>query len=106
MGLQNATVRRIAVPDMTTTVLTLTLTGIASDSRLAGGTNPRLGRRVTSVALMLGGAALGALLETRNLAWALLPPAALVVAATGRFGLRPTPTAKSASGSGSASSPP
>jgi uncharacterized membrane protein YoaK (UPF0700 family) len=41
MGLRNATVRRLAVPDLTTTVLTLTLTGIAADSTLAGGHNPR-----------------------------------------------------------------
>src|SRR5215470_10755086 len=41
MGLQNATARRLAVPDLTTTVLTLTLTGFAADSALAGGTNPR-----------------------------------------------------------------
>jgi hypothetical protein len=32
MGIQNATARRLAVPDLTTTVLTLTLTGIAADS--------------------------------------------------------------------------
>ena len=31
MGIQNATVRRLAVPDITTTVLTMTLTGIAAD---------------------------------------------------------------------------
>ena len=37
MGVQNATARRLAVPDLTTTVLTLTLTGIAADSQLAGG---------------------------------------------------------------------
>ena len=37
MGVQNATARRLAVPDLTTTVLTLTLTGIAADSKLAGG---------------------------------------------------------------------
>jgi uncharacterized membrane protein YoaK (UPF0700 family) len=30
MGLQNATVRALGVPDMTTTVLTLTLTGLAA----------------------------------------------------------------------------
>jgi hypothetical protein len=36
MGLQNAIARRLGVPDLTTTVLTLTLTGIASDSILAG----------------------------------------------------------------------
>src|SRR4029434_5423482 len=40
MGLRNATVRRLAVPDLTTTVLPLTLTGIAADSHLAGGAHP------------------------------------------------------------------
>src|SRR6266496_4029969 len=39
MGVQNATARSLAVPDLTTTVLTLTLTGLAADSILAGGTN-------------------------------------------------------------------
>ncbi|QOY85640.1 YoaK family protein [Paludibaculum fermentans] len=62
MGLRNATVRRLAVPDLTTTVLTLTLTGIAADSSLAGGVDPRLSRRLTSVGLMFAGAAAGALL--------------------------------------------
>ncbi len=42
MGLRNATVRQLAVPDLTTTVLTLTLTAPASESSLAGGTNPRI----------------------------------------------------------------
>ena len=32
MGAQNATARKLAVPDLTTTVLTLTITGIAADS--------------------------------------------------------------------------
>ena len=45
LGLQNATVRRLAVADVTTTVLTLTLTGLAADSWLAGGRSPRAGRR-------------------------------------------------------------
>ncbi len=40
MGIRNATVRRLAVSDLTTTVLTLTLTGLGADSRLAGGPNP------------------------------------------------------------------
>ena len=35
LGLQNAVVRRLAVPDLTTTVLTMTLTGIAADVRAA-----------------------------------------------------------------------
>jgi uncharacterized membrane protein YoaK (UPF0700 family) len=68
MGLRNATVRRLAVPDMTTTVLTLTVTGVAADSSLAGGANPRIGRRLMSLLLMFGGAAIGALLLRLGLA--------------------------------------
>ena len=45
MGIQNGTARKLAVPDLTTTVLTQTITGTAFDSRLAGGTNSRIGRR-------------------------------------------------------------
>jgi uncharacterized membrane protein YoaK (UPF0700 family) len=62
MGVRTAMVRQLAVPDLTTTVLTLTLTSVAAESSLAGGGNPRLGRRLASVAAMFGGAALGALL--------------------------------------------
>jgi uncharacterized membrane protein YoaK (UPF0700 family) len=62
MGGQNAAARRLAVPDLTTTVLTLTLTGIASDSRLAGGPGGRPGRRFISVIAMFLGALVGALL--------------------------------------------
>ena len=62
MGIQNATARRLAVPDLTTTVLTLTLTGIAADSRLAGGTGGHPARRLIAVTAMFTGALLGALL--------------------------------------------
>src|SRR2546422_347188 len=62
MGLRNATVRRLAVPDLTTTVLTLTLTGIAADSALAGGRNPRLGRRLAAMLSIFAGSAIGAVL--------------------------------------------
>ena len=62
LGLQNATVRRLAVPDVTTTVLTLTLTGLAADSWFAGGNSPRAGRRVAAVVLMVAGALAAALL--------------------------------------------
>ena len=65
MGLQNAAARRLAVPDLTTTVLTLTLTGFAADSSLAGGGNPRPGRRMIATAAMFAGAAVGALLVLR-----------------------------------------
>ncbi|GHE72673.1 membrane protein [Streptomyces spiralis] len=79
MGLRNGTVRKLAVPDLTTTVLTLTLTGLASDSSLAGGTNPRMGRRVVSVVAMLAGAAAGAaLVNHQGLGWPTLIATVLV----------------------------
>ena len=62
MGLQNATARRLGVPDLTTTVLTLTLTGLAADSPLAGGKNPGFVRRLMATATMFLGAAIGAVL--------------------------------------------
>ena len=62
MGLQNATARRLGVPDLTTTVLTLTFTGLAADSHFAGGTNPNIGRRLIATAAMFVGASLGAVL--------------------------------------------
>jgi uncharacterized membrane protein YoaK (UPF0700 family) len=60
MGVRNSTIRRLAVPEMTTTVLTLTLTGLAADSSLAGGHNPRAARRTSAVLAMLVGAIAGA----------------------------------------------
>ena len=62
MGVRNATVRHIAVPDLTTTVLTMTLTGFAADSRLAGGSGNGSVRRISAVLAMLVGAIAGALL--------------------------------------------
>jgi uncharacterized membrane protein YoaK (UPF0700 family) len=61
MGLQNATARRLGVPDLQTTVLTVTLTGIAADT-VAGWNPPRTGRRLLSTAMLCLGAAAGALL--------------------------------------------
>ena len=73
MGIRNATVRRLAVPDLTTTVLTLTLAGLAADSPLAGGNSPRWRRRVASVVAMLGGAIVGGWLVLRGgLGWPLV----------------------------------
>ncbi|MEU2617822.1 YoaK family protein [Streptomyces sp. NPDC007157] len=60
MGIQNATARALAVPDLTTTVLTLTITGMASDSRAAGGGGGKTGRRALSVLAMFAGALIGA----------------------------------------------
>jgi uncharacterized membrane protein YoaK (UPF0700 family) len=60
LGVQNAVVRRLAVPDLTTTVLTMTLTGIAADFR--SGNRVTSARRLLAVAAMLLGGAAGALL--------------------------------------------
>lgn len=62
MGMQNAAARRLGVPDLTTTVLTLTLTGLAADSTLAGGSSPRPGRRMIATVTMFLGAAVGTFL--------------------------------------------
>ena len=78
MGVRNATVRRIAVPDLTTTVLTLTLTGLAAESRPAGGTGAGTTRRTLAVTAMLTGAIAGALLLKTDIA---LPLAAAAGAA-------------------------
>ena len=60
MGAQNAAARKLAVPDLTTTVLTLTITGIAADSPLAGATGAHVARRLISVISMFLGALAGA----------------------------------------------
>lgn len=61
MGLQNAVVRALAVPDLTTTVLTLTLTGIAADLGKPG-RGAAVVTRGLAVAAMLAGALAGALI--------------------------------------------
>src|SRR6202007_2043017 len=71
MGTRNAAVRKLAIPDLTTTVLTLTITGIGADSSLANGNNQRLARRVASVAAMFLGAASGAIVIHYSISGAL-----------------------------------
>ena len=83
MGMRNSTIRRLAVPDVTTTVLTMTLTGLAADSSLAGGNNPKVARRTSAVAAMLIGAVGGAALFLHQRAtWPLVLVAVLVLATT------------------------
>jgi len=74
MGIQNAVARHLAVPDLTTTVLTMALTGFAADPR----SHPR-GRRVASVVAMFGGALIGAELVMHGQAGAALGIATLVL---------------------------
>lgn len=59
LGIQNAVVRHLGVPDMTTTVLTMTLTGIGADLR--GRDFAKAARHLIVVLAMLVGAGVGAL---------------------------------------------
>jgi uncharacterized membrane protein YoaK (UPF0700 family) len=83
MGIQNAVARRLAVPDMTTTVLTMTLTGIAADLRQGGWRQPAFPRRLLAVAAMFAGAVVGAkLVLDHGVTSALLLVTAILVLVT------------------------
>jgi uncharacterized membrane protein YoaK (UPF0700 family) len=83
MGLQNATARALAVPDLSTTVLTLTITGISADSSRAGGSGSRIGRRLVSVVSLFLGGVIGTLLVTAGApAWTLLIATVLLAVTT------------------------
>jgi uncharacterized membrane protein YoaK (UPF0700 family) len=75
LGIQNAVVRDLAVPDLTTTVLTMTLTGLAADVRRR--LTPAAIRRLLAVTTMFAGAIIGATLVLK------VSPAAGLGAATG-----------------------
>jgi len=77
MGVRNAAVRKLGERDLTTTVLTLTITGLAADSALAGGANPGWTRRAASVVLMFAGAAAGAWLLRYSVALPIAVAAAI-----------------------------
>ncbi|MGW1804199.1 YoaK family protein [Streptomyces sp. NPDC002078] len=89
MGLRNATVRKLGIADLTTTVLTMTLTGLASESRLGDATGHRSPRRTASAIAMLVGACLGAWLVLHHglgipLLIAAVASGVLAVVASGR----------------------
>ena len=77
MGTCNGTVRRLAVPELTTTVLTLTVAALAFDFSLTPGNNPRWRRRVGLVFMMLSGPFVGVQLLKHSLALLLGASAAL-----------------------------
>jgi uncharacterized membrane protein YoaK (UPF0700 family) len=79
MGVRNATVRRLAVPDLTTTVLTMTITSLAADSQLGAHERQRLARRVAAVVAMLGGALAGGLMIRAGLLLPLVMTVVLLV---------------------------
>src|SRR5450432_3688260 len=85
LGVQNSTVRHLGAPDLTTTVLTLTLTGLTADSALAGGPGAKPRRRLGSVAAMLAGAAAGAVIVQWSPTAVIAITAALAAAVAGVF---------------------
>lgn len=91
MGAQNAVARRLAVADLTTTVLTLTVTGLAADRLDLRATNSHTKRRVAAVAAvaaMLVGGSAGALVVLHVSTAAALAAAVVVlltVAGVARF---------------------
>jgi uncharacterized membrane protein YoaK (UPF0700 family) len=115
MGVQAATARFLAVKDVTTVVVTSTITGLAADSLLGSGKGGGTGRRVAAVVLILAGAGVGAALLRWHLAAGLVLAGVVVLAAAAAGGLHhrwneadeallggstaPDPTVPSSSGS-------
>ncbi len=62
MGIQAGTARHLSVKDVTTVVVTSTLTGLAADSRFGSRSGAHAGRRLAAVVLILLGATAGAAL--------------------------------------------
>jgi uncharacterized membrane protein YoaK (UPF0700 family) len=77
MGMRNGTIRRLAVPELTTTVLTLTFAALAFDFSLKPGANRTWRRRIGSISTMFFGAFVGVLLLEHSLALLLGASAAL-----------------------------
>jgi uncharacterized membrane protein YoaK (UPF0700 family) len=90
MGIRNATVRKIAVPDMTTTVVTMTITGLASDLRAVGGPGDEAKRRVAVVAAIILGALIGALMLKTSIVLPLAAASVLTAVAVATY----VPTAR------------
>jgi uncharacterized membrane protein YoaK (UPF0700 family) len=61
MGIQTATARKLAVPDLTTTTFTQLITATMIDSALGGGKGSHVGRRIMPFAFILAGAVVGTL---------------------------------------------
>jgi len=80
MGLQAAVAKYIAVKDVTTVVVTSTITGLAADSGIGAGTVGHPWIRRSAAVLLIGlGACVGAALLTVSLALAVAVPAVLTM---------------------------
>lgn len=99
MGMQNAAARKLAVPDLTTTVLTLTITGVFVDRPVFGDATPRTLRRAAALGAMFLGALIGAglvvhsggpsVLVTATVALGLVGALAMATARRDRSNARP-----------------
>lgn len=89
MGMQAAVARSLAVADVTTVVVTSTLTSFASESLVGGGLGSVWNRRLAAIAIIFAGALVGALLLRLGVAVPLLLAAllTLVVVALGHRAL-------------------
>lgn len=83
MGVQAATARHLAVKDVTTVVVTSTLTGLAADSRLGAARGQGARRRAAAVALIIAGAVTGAALCRVHEGLAVTAAALVALAVTG-----------------------
>jgi uncharacterized membrane protein YoaK (UPF0700 family) len=90
MGIRNALVRKLGVPDLPTTVLTGTAAAMASDSALAGGERQGMLGRLTAIGCLVIGAAVGAWLLRHSVALPLALGAVIagVCAAVAYYGMR------------------
>ncbi|WP_346842864.1 YoaK family protein [Rhodococcus sp. A14] len=83
MGTQAAVARKVGVKDMTTVVVTSTLTSLASESWMSGGGSALWNRRIGAIFAILVGAVVGAIiLRHSHLGVAMALAAALTVAVT------------------------
>jgi uncharacterized membrane protein YoaK (UPF0700 family) len=82
MGLQAATARIIAVKEVTTVVVTSTITGLAADSVFGSGQGGASVRRIIAIGAILVGAVVGALLIKVDLGLALIVAGVLIATAT------------------------
>ena len=83
MGLQNALAFKLAIPGMTTSVLTQAITGISAESQIAGGSGSNKGARITSTVALFLGALVGALLVLKVDVWSELLLGTLILTGVG-----------------------
>ncbi|AZG48322.1 YoaK family protein [Gordonia insulae] len=82
MGIQAAAARVVAVKDVTTVVVTSTITGLAADSVLGSGNGSGTGRRIAAVVAIICGAGIGAAMLHVHMGAALLLAAVLICGVT------------------------